>query len=211
VGFGMMVNSDYNRGKPYYINFKPIRHQVSRLTPEELERYYEGDERIEDVKFKLKKLEEKGVDVFDMKIELDLAEKKLEEGSFDMVDLYLESLEPRVKKACEKHGLKDIKREKVLVTEEELKKAETKAIKEREVYEEKVPEIVEAYREMLAPAAEVMKVGRKIKPFTKKSKTVKRASRRVRVSGKKKVKTVKRQTKSKGRKKSRASRKRGRR
>ncbi|MEM2878942.1 MAG: Ig-like domain-containing protein, partial [Candidatus Hadarchaeales archaeon] len=172
VGYGMIVNSDYNRGRPYYVNFRPILHQVSRLTPDELKRYYEADERVEDVKFKVRKLEEKGVDTFDVRVELDLAEKKLEEGAFDMVDLYLESLEPGVERLCEKHGLKGIKRERGMITEAELKKAEMEAIEERKEVEEeekeKPPEIVEAYREILAPAAEIMKVKEKIKPFEKK-------------------------------------------
>jgi hypothetical protein len=168
VGFGMVVNPDYNRGRPYYVNFRPILHAVRRLSPEELDRYYKADERVEEIKYKLKRLEERGVDVFDLRIELGLATRKLEEASFDMVAAYLDSLEPRVEDICARHGLKGIKREIELRPESEIKRAQMAAIKEREARLAKIkrpPEIVEAYRELLAPKKEVVHAPEVEKPL----------------------------------------------
>ncbi|MEM2874997.1 MAG: DUF87 domain-containing protein, partial [Candidatus Hadarchaeales archaeon] len=159
VGFGMLVNPDYNRGRPYYINFRPILHEVQRLDPRQLDRYYAADERIETVKYKLRKLEEKGVDVFDLRIELGLAMRKLEEASFDMVDAYLESLEPRVESVCAQHKLAGLKREIELRSEKEIKETQLAALRERErrlgMAAKRPPEIVEAYKELLARATPV--------------------------------------------------------
>ncbi|MEM2536241.1 MAG: DUF87 domain-containing protein, partial [Candidatus Hadarchaeales archaeon] len=167
IGFGMVVNPDYNRGRPYYVNFRPILHSPFRLSPEELDKYYAADDRIENIKFKLKKLEEKGVDVFDLRIELGLAQRKLEEASFDMVNAYLDSLEPRVDELCAKHKLKGIKRVIELVPEEEIKRAQLAALRERErqlAMMKRPPEIIEAYKEILGPKKEV-KHGEAEKPL----------------------------------------------
>jgi DNA helicase HerA-like ATPase len=39
VGSGMVQNSSWNRGRPYYVTFRPILHSVVRLTDEELDKY----------------------------------------------------------------------------------------------------------------------------------------------------------------------------
>jgi len=154
IGHAMVVNPDYNRGRPYYVNFRPILHSTFRLSPEELDKYYAADDRIENVKYKLKKLEEKGVDVFDLRIELGLAVRKLEEASFDLVNAYLDSLEPRVEELCAKHGLKGIKRVIELIPEEDIRRAQLAAVREREKIG-RPPEIVEAYKEILGRSVEV--------------------------------------------------------
>ena len=172
IGFGMVVNPDYNRGRPYYVNFRPILHSPFRLSPEELDKYYAADDRIENIKFKLKKLEEKGVDVFDLRIELGLAQRKLEEASFDMVNAYLDSLEPRVDEVCAKHKLKGIKRVIELVPEEEIRRTQMAAIRERErqlAMMKRPPEIVEAYKEILGTKKEV-KHGEAEKPLKEEKK-----------------------------------------
>jgi hypothetical protein len=142
VANGMMVNSDYNKGRPYFINFRPLLHQLSRLSDAELKEYQKYDERLEDVKFKLSKLKEKGVDIFDTEIEVKLAETKLEEGAFDMVSIYLDSVEPRIDKTCNKLHLGKLERVRERVTEEELRKAQAKAVKERREKEKKAPQKV---------------------------------------------------------------------
>jgi hypothetical protein len=175
VGFGMVVNPDYNRGRPYYVNFRPILHAVRRLSPEELDRYYRADDRVEEIKYKLKRLEEKGVDVFDLRIELGLATRKLEEAAFDMVGAYLDSLEPRVEDVCARHGLKGIKREVELRPEKEIKAAQMAAIKEREARLAKIkrpPEIVEAYRELLKPKKEVVHAEEVEKPLREEEEMI---------------------------------------
>jgi MoaA/NifB/PqqE/SkfB family radical SAM enzyme len=94
------------------------------------------------------------VDVFDLRIELGLAVRKLEEASFDLVNAYLDSLEPRVDELCAKHGLKGIKRVIELVPEEDIRRAQLAALRERERIT-RPPEIVEAYKEILGVPVEV--------------------------------------------------------
>ncbi|MEM2300257.1 MAG: helicase HerA-like domain-containing protein [Candidatus Hadarchaeales archaeon] len=128
VGTGMVFNSDYNKGRPYFIHFRPILHRLTRLEEDVIIKWDKYTRRLEELQEKLDKLREAGADIFDLEIELGLARKKLEEGAFDVVDLYLESVEPRIDKECK---ARKIEIKKVRVTEEELKKAEMEAKKER--------------------------------------------------------------------------------
>jgi hypothetical protein len=140
VGTGMLVFSEYNRGRPYFISFRPILHQVSRLSDEELEKYISYDKKLEEIKFWIKVLKEKGVDTFDIETEFGLCESKLMEGAFDVVDIYLETLEPRVKAEFEKIGMKVPKYKPELVEEKEIKKVVEEAEKEREEFLKKFKE-----------------------------------------------------------------------
>jgi hypothetical protein len=108
-----------------------------------------------------------------MRIELGLAQRKLEEASFDMVNAYLDTLEPRVDDLCARRGLKDIKREIELRSEREIKEAQMAAIKERErrlAMMKRPPEIVEAYKELLAPKKEVVHAPEVSKPLREEKK-----------------------------------------
>ncbi|RLG18900.1 hypothetical protein DRN75_00320, partial [Nanoarchaeota archaeon] len=96
VGTGMLVFSEYNKGRPYFIEFRPILHQVKRLSDEELDKYTLYDKRITKIRRKIKEMEKKGVDTFNLKIELELAESKLAKGQFDMVETFLNELEPKL-------------------------------------------------------------------------------------------------------------------
>jgi uncharacterized membrane protein/DNA polymerase III delta prime subunit len=140
VGTGMLVFSEYNRGRPYFISFRPILHQVSRLSDEELDKYVAYDKKLEEIKFWIKVLKEKGVDTFDIETEFGLCESKLMEGAFDVVDIYLETLEPRVKAEFEKIGMKVPEYNPELVEEKEIKKVVEEAEKEREEFLKKFKE-----------------------------------------------------------------------
>ena len=135
VGSGMVENPHYNRGKPYFIAFRPLMHSVQRLSDEEIEKYNEFNEKIDQLQFELEQLEKDGIDVFDLKLELKLATDKVKTGSFNMVQIYLEGLVPRIQKHWEKLGKKPEKLEKKLVSEEELQEAITRAKRAREDYE----------------------------------------------------------------------------
>ncbi|MEM7822597.1 MAG: hypothetical protein QXI23_03905, partial [Candidatus Aenigmatarchaeota archaeon] len=134
VGTGMLVFSEYNRGRPYFITFRPILHQVSRLSDEELERYVEYDKRLEKTKFLVNVLKNQGVDVFDLETEISLCESKLMEGAFDIVDIYLEGLEPRIKGEFEKRGMKIPEYKPELLEEKEIERIVEEAEKEREKF-----------------------------------------------------------------------------
>ncbi|MEM2481357.1 MAG: DEAD/DEAH box helicase family protein [Candidatus Hadarchaeales archaeon] len=141
VGHGMYFNPDYNKGKPYFINFRPILHQVSRMSVEELDRYTSASARVDAVRQKIEALEKIGVDTFEQRTELELTERKLEEGAFDMVDFYLESLEPSVDRLLERHGLKGVLEAKPAEQAPEQPPAEKPA---------EVP-VLESYKQAVAP------------------------------------------------------------
>ena len=130
VGTGMVENAAYNRGKPYFVTFRPLLHNVTRLTDEELEKYNKFNEEIDEIEWQLQQLEELGQDVFDLRLELKLASEKLKAGNFNMVKVYLEGLTPRIKKIWDKLGKKPKKREKKKISAEELKREIEKAKKE---------------------------------------------------------------------------------
>ncbi|OVE74802.1 hypothetical protein BVX95_01015, partial [archaeon D22] len=132
IGTGLMANAAYNRGRPYFVTFRPIYHSVSRLDDDELEKYSVYNERVEDLEFQMNYLEKNGIDIFDYKLELNLALKKLMVGGFNMVKIYLEGLEPRIKQAFEKNNLEIPKREVELIDEKLIQKSIDAAKKARE-------------------------------------------------------------------------------
>jgi len=135
IGSGMIENPQYNRGKPYFTAFRPLMHSVQRLTDEEIEKYNEYNDKIDQMQFELEQLEQLGIDIFDLKLELKLATDKVKTGSFNMVQIYLEGLVPRMKKHWEKLGKTPKKLEKKLISDEDLQADIAKAKKARADYE----------------------------------------------------------------------------
>ncbi|MEM4625437.1 MAG: helicase HerA-like domain-containing protein [Candidatus Pacearchaeota archaeon] len=135
VGVGMFVNPKYNKGKPYFINFRPILHNTRRLSDEILEKYSQYTETIEDLEYQIEQLEAEKVDTFDLKMELKLVKDKLMTGNFTVVDIYLESLKPRLDKKWQELGKKPKKREVILVDAKEVEASIKQAEKDREEFE----------------------------------------------------------------------------
>lgn len=138
VGTGLFEFSEYNNGKPYFVSFRPLLHQVTRLSDKELEQYDSQNKRLEECKFQLEELSRKKVDVFDIEVELKLADQKLAQGAFDMAGMYLESIEGRVAAEWKRLGMKQPKMEERLADEEKLKQAMEDAKKERMKYQSKI-------------------------------------------------------------------------
>jgi len=130
-GAGMLENSSYNKGRPYFVEFRPILHSTTRLSDQELEKYDHYNRMLEDMSFQLEQLTGYKVDVFDTEVELKLAYENLRKGAFNMVDIYLESLEPKLKGYWAKIGKKPVKAETKLVDLNELKQEVEKAKKKR--------------------------------------------------------------------------------
>jgi len=153
IGTGMVQNSAYNRGRPYFTTFRPIMHSVTRLGDEEIEQYNEYNKKIDQITYELEQLEEEKIDVFDLKLELKLALDKVKSGNFNMVKIYIEGLEPRIKKQWIKleKTPKNIQQKLVSLKdmEEEIKKAqrERKKFEEENKLEEKKDEKTETPRE----------------------------------------------------------------
>ncbi len=130
VGVVMFQNAEYNRGRPYFVNFRPILHSTRRLPDEELEKYNKYNDLVDDLEYSIDALEKEKVDTFDLKMELKLVKDKIMSGSFSVVEIYLEGLKPRVDKEWEKLGKKAPKRKIELVSEDEIKKSIEEAKKE---------------------------------------------------------------------------------
>lgn len=137
VGVAMFQNAEYNRGLPYFINFRPILHNTRRLSDEELEKYNQYNDKVDDLEYQVEQLEELKVDVFDLKMELKLVKDKIMVGNFSVVDIYLEGLTPRIAKQWEKLGKKPKKKEIELADMEEINKSVEEAKKERAKIESK--------------------------------------------------------------------------
>src|SRR3989339_527581 len=123
VGVAMFQNAEYNRGRPYFINFRPILHSTRRLPDEELEKYNRYNDLVDDLADQMLQLEKEGIDIFDLKMELKLIKDKIMSGSFSVVEIYLEGLKPRIEKEWEKLGKKPKPRLLELANEEDVKKA----------------------------------------------------------------------------------------
>ncbi len=137
VGSGMVQNSGWNRGKPYYISFRPIMHSVQRLSDEELAQYNKYNEIVDDLAYQIDQLEKEGTDVFDLRLELKLSLDKIKTGSFNMVDIYLEGLKPRLEKIWKELGKTPLKKEIELISEEALQADLDAAKKQKEELEKK--------------------------------------------------------------------------
>ncbi len=139
VGSGMVQNAAYNKGRPYFTTFRPILHSVERLSDEEIAQYNDFNEKIDQINYELDQLEELKQDVFDLKLEVKLALDKVKAGNFNMVQIYLDGIEPRIKKFWDKLKKKPKKLEKQYVSEEDIKADVKKAQEERKEAEANEP------------------------------------------------------------------------
>ncbi|MEA2036512.1 MAG: carboxypeptidase regulatory-like domain-containing protein, partial [Nanoarchaeota archaeon] len=130
VGTGMVENAAYNKGKPYFVQFRPVLHSLDRLDEKELESYSKYNAIIDDLEWQLDSLKKEGVDIFDLELELKLAKDKVKSGNFNMVDIYLEGLKPRILAQWDKIGKKPTKMEIKLASEDDLDEEVEKAEKE---------------------------------------------------------------------------------
>jgi hypothetical protein len=98
IGTGLFHNSEYNNGRPWFVNFRPLLHSPFALKEKEIDLYVKLNKQIGETEERLKKLKKKGVDTYDVEIELNIARDKLKTAAFKMAETYLKSLEKRVDK-----------------------------------------------------------------------------------------------------------------
>ena len=96
IGSGMIQNSDYNHGRPYFVDFRPLLHSPHRLSDEELEKYEKYNKMIDKMEEKVNRMEESGNDVYELESEIKLAKKNLKKGSFNLVETYVEELKEKI-------------------------------------------------------------------------------------------------------------------
>ncbi len=135
TGTGMMENTSFNKGNPYFVAFRPLLHEHARLSDDELGNYNKYNDIIDDLEYQLEMLEKNGVDIFELKLELKLAADKVKTGNFNMVNVYLDGLKPMILKQWDKLGKAPEKRKLKLVSEAELREELAKAKEAREKFE----------------------------------------------------------------------------
>ena len=96
VGAGLIQNPEYNDGKPWFIQFRPLLHDTGRLSNEELDTYMGLKRSIDTLAKKVEVLKVKGVNTYDIEIELNMARTKLQQGVFKMSETYIQSLKARL-------------------------------------------------------------------------------------------------------------------
>ncbi|MCK4496703.1 MAG: ATP-binding protein [Candidatus Aenigmarchaeota archaeon] len=98
TGTGMVHNAEYNHGKPYFIEFRPLLHDTGRLSEKEINQYIKYDEEIAGLEERVKALKTKGIDTSDLEFELKLARDKANQTMFAMAKTYIDSVKTKVTK-----------------------------------------------------------------------------------------------------------------
>jgi hypothetical protein len=93
TGTGMLQNSSYNHGRPYFVDFRPVKHSPERLSDEELDKFEKYNRRVDEIEDMIQILEDEGEDVFEYNSQLKLVKKNIRKRSFNLVDTYLDELE----------------------------------------------------------------------------------------------------------------------
>jgi len=141
TGVGMVQNSQYNKGKPYFIEFRPLLHNPSRLHDSELDKYNKYNQKLDNIKYQIKQLKELKQDIFDLELELKLASDKLQQGNFKITDIYLDSLKPKLNVYWKKLNKTPKEKKKTKITEEYIEKGIKEAKQQRKEHLEKEKEL----------------------------------------------------------------------
>ncbi|MCK5321107.1 VCBS repeat-containing protein [Candidatus Pacearchaeota archaeon] len=140
IGTGMVVNAEYNSGRPYFVSFRPILHSTKRLSNEELVKYEKYFMEIEDLEYQSMQLRKLKVDTMDLELEIKLSKAKIKSGQFQMADMYLESLRPKVEGQWKKVGKNPMHLVKKKLNKSEVVAGIEKAKVERAKYIKKNPQ-----------------------------------------------------------------------
>ncbi|MBU4452026.1 MAG: DUF87 domain-containing protein [Nanoarchaeota archaeon] len=96
VGAGLLQNPEFNEGKPWFIQFRPLLHDTGRLSEEELTTYTNIKQNILNMETKIAALKSRGIDTYDIELELNMARDKTKQGMFKMAETYMESVKARL-------------------------------------------------------------------------------------------------------------------
>ncbi len=97
VGTILFQNPEYNDGKPWFISFRPLLHDTSRIPEEELQQYKTFGKKLEELEEMVSGLKAKKVETYDLEIELNIAKEKVKQGQMRMAQTYIDSIEARLK------------------------------------------------------------------------------------------------------------------
>ena len=98
IGTGMVQNPEYNDGRPWFIEFRPLLHDTSRIPERELKLYKKYQEELAEIERIVENMKKKGIDTYDIEMEIKLAKEKIKQAQFRMAETYLESLKARIRK-----------------------------------------------------------------------------------------------------------------
>jgi len=110
IGVGLIQNAEFNEGRPYFVNFRPVMHSIKRLDDKTIAEYNKYNRMLDELEDQLKQFKERGVDVFDLEIELKLSLEKIKTGEFNLVRIYIESLKTKLDHLSKKAKYKLIKK-----------------------------------------------------------------------------------------------------
>ncbi len=96
IGTGLFQNPEYNRGRPWFISFRPLLHSPFALTDTELDEYIALSKRVDAVEAKIKEMKAGGTDTYDIEIELNIVKDKIKTAAFKMAATYLDAVEKRL-------------------------------------------------------------------------------------------------------------------
>jgi len=97
VGVGMVQNPKYNKGRPWFVRFRPLLHSPHKILDKDLELYKIYTIKLKNIEKIIEKIKKKGIDTSDIELELRLAEDKLKTGAFKMAEIYLGSLDIKIR------------------------------------------------------------------------------------------------------------------
>ena len=163
IGTGMVMNAEYNAGRPYFVAFRPIMHSPRRLSNQELEKYSKYFDEIEDIDFQIEKLKEFKIDVMDLELELRLAKTKIKQGQFQVADMYMETLRPKILEQWKASRHKPIHLVRKRISHEAIAKGVEKAKSERK-------EIIEKEKKELTPKQAIIELKKRVEEAKKKGK-----------------------------------------
>jgi len=178
IGEGMVQNSEYNKGNPYFISFRPILHSPKRLSTEKLKQYEKYNKKVDELLPRLDTLKNSDIDTFDIELEMNLTLDGIKTGSFGIVDLYIDSLSGRIDDYLERlntgritendriiksewdakrdEEIKAYERELTAILNKEEKKIEEKEKSLRERQEEAMKNIEEEKRKLKEEEERIM-------------------------------------------------------
>ncbi len=130
TGIGLVHNSEFNKGKPYFVHFRPLRHSITRLKDDKIAEYNKYNKIIDEYEYQIEQLKALDIDVFDSELELKLALDKVKTGEFAQVRIYTESLDRNLGKIWKKLKKKPKKRavKKISLKNKNIASKKTRAL-----------------------------------------------------------------------------------
>ncbi len=146
MAIGLIQNARYNRGEPYFINFRPPLHSPQQLDDKGIAQYVFYNSQISELEEGVEVFKRWHVDTFDIELELDLANSNIRKGNFSILDLYMDSLKSKIKNYMEKLRKHEISEEERVI----LSKWESKKEDELRSYEDELTKLLEERKEELS-------------------------------------------------------------